>query len=204
MTDEHNIAPREQSILDQLKSILIDGETLEAWAIERRLFALRHRRTLIAATSGRFIILSRRLLGGFDPIDLRWQDLKEVRINVGLFSAELTLTTYDGADLASAEGVGRVLRFGGLRKSQAQDVYRICQTQEQAWREKRRVRDMEEMRARAGGIQFTRDAGVGDAGPAATNAEAMQRLRRAKEMLDAKLITDSEYEAIKAKVISQV
>ena len=37
--------------LSQLHSVLIPGETLEAWAIQRRLFALSHRRLLIAATS---------------------------------------------------------------------------------------------------------------------------------------------------------
>src|SRR5204863_12722 len=39
--------------LAELRSVLIPGETLEAWAIQRRIFALSHRRVLIAATSGR-------------------------------------------------------------------------------------------------------------------------------------------------------
>lgn len=199
--------PREQDILRQLQSILIAGEVLEAWAIQRRVFGLTHRRVLVAATTGRFISLSRRLLAGYDPVDLRWQDLKEVRINVGLVSAELTLVAYQSADLASAEGATRTLNFTGLRKSQAQEVYRLCQAHEQAWREKRRMRDIEEMRAKAGGIQLARDtigseSSVNAGG--ADNAEALQRLKRAKDMLDAKLITDAEYEAIKAKIISQV
>ena len=49
--------------LAELRSVLIPGETLEAWAVQRRLFALAHRRVLIAATSGRLIVLTRRLLG---------------------------------------------------------------------------------------------------------------------------------------------
>ena len=51
--------------LAQLHSVLIAGETLEAWVIQRRAYALTHRRVLIAATSGRLIVLTRRLLGGF-------------------------------------------------------------------------------------------------------------------------------------------
>lgn len=204
MAEQKDIEPSDQAILRQLQSILIAGETLEAWALQLRIFALTHRRALVAATSGRFIVLRRRLLGGFDPIDLRWQDLKEVRINVGLLSAELTLTAYDGADLSSGESTRGVWQFTGLHKSQAQEVYRICQAREQAWREKRRIRDIEEMRARAGGIQLGRDTVGSESTAAAGNDEMVQRLKRAKEMLDAKLISDSEYEALKAKIINQV
>ena len=59
--------------LEYLRSVLIPSETLEAWAIQRRIFSLSHRRLLIAATSGRLIQLTRKLLGGFDVSDIRWQ-----------------------------------------------------------------------------------------------------------------------------------
>jgi hypothetical protein len=185
--------------LADLRSVLISGETLEAWAIQRRVYALTHRRLLIAATSGRLIVLARRLLGGFDVTTIRWQDLEEVTLSVGMLSAELALRAGKATDLASlgAQGSQRVA-FEGLRKAQAQAVYRICQSQDQQWREKRRVRELEELRARSGGIQ------VSSAAPAAMAADgdAVRRLKEAKEMLDAKLITDSEYEAIKAKIVS--
>jgi len=38
--------------LSQLRAVLIPGEALEACALQLRLFALTHRRLLIAATSG--------------------------------------------------------------------------------------------------------------------------------------------------------
>jgi len=185
--------------LAELQSVLIAGETLEAWAIQRRLYALTHRRLLIAATSGRLIVLARRLLGGFDVTTIRWQDLEEVTLSVGMLSADLALRAGKATDLASlgAQGAQRVA-FQGLRKAQAQAVYRICQSQDQQWREKRRVRELEELRARSGGIQVTSSS------PAAVAADgdAVRRLKEAKEMLDAKLITDAEYEAIKAKIVS--
>ena len=68
--------PRVKKALKYIKSMLIPGETLESWAIQRRLFALTHRRALIATTSGRFIGIQRGLFGGFTPVDIRWQDLK--------------------------------------------------------------------------------------------------------------------------------
>jgi len=186
--------------LAELRSVLIPGETLEAWAIQRRIFALSHRRVLIAATSGRLVVLVRRLIAGFDVSTIRWQDLEEVSLRVGVIGADLTLRAGKATDLASlgAQGSQRV-EFQGLRKEQAQAVYRICQAQDQAWREKRRVRELEELRARSGGIQVM--SGAAAAG-AAGESDAVRRLQGARQLLDAKLITDAEYEAIKAKIVS--
>jgi hypothetical protein len=186
--------------LAQLRSVLIPGETLESWAIQRRLFALTHRRLLIAASSGRLIVLTRKLLGGFDVATIRWQDLEEVTLHVGIVSATIALRAGKATDLASlgTQGTQRV-QFEGLRKEQAQAVYRICQGQDQAWREKRRVRELEELRARSGGIQVS----SGVMGQGAVGAgDSVHRLQEAKQLLDAKLITDAEYESIKAKIVS--
>jgi hypothetical protein len=186
--------------LAHLRSVLIPSETLDAWAIQRRAFALTHRRVLIAATSGRLIIITRHLLGGFDVANVRWQDLEEVTLRVGVLGADLGIRAGKATDLASlgAQGAQQV-EFKGLRKEQAQAVYRICQAQDQAWREKRRVRELEELRARSGGIQVMSGSALG---AAATGDDAVRRLQEAKQLLDAKLITDAEYEAIKAKIVS--
>jgi hypothetical protein len=185
--------------LAELAAVLIPGESLEAWAIQIRLFALLHRRLLVAATSSRLSVLTRRLLGGFDIATIRWQDLEEVMLSVGVLSADLALRAGKATDLASlaTQGSQRV-EFRGLRKQQAQAVYRICQSQDQAWREKRRVRELEELRARSGGIQVTSAPAVGGTGA----SDAVRRLEEARELLEAKLITDAEYEAIKAKIVS--
>jgi hypothetical protein len=186
--------------LETLKGLLTNGETLEAWAAQRRLFALTHRRILLGATSGRFIVLTRRLLGGYESTDIRWQDLKETRIGAGILAAELTVVAQTSSDLSTAAEVSRVLSFNGLDKEQAQSMYRICQAHDQVWREKRRVRDLEELRAKSGGVQIGTGASYGPS--AGGESEATRRLRQAKEMLDAKLISDAEYESIKAKIVS--
>jgi len=184
--------------LAQLRAVLIPGETLEAWAIERRAYALTHRRLLLAATSGRLIVLKRRLLGGFDLSSIRWQDLEEVTLRVGMIAGELAIRAGKATDLASLGATGsQQIVFSGLRNQQAQSVYRICQAQDQAWREKRRVRELEELRARSGGIQV-----MSGSMPSASENDAVRRLQEAKQLLDAKLITDAEYEAIKAKIVS--
>src|SRR5580704_19458644 len=189
--------------LATLQGLLTSGETLEAWAAQRRLYALNHRRELIAATSGRFISLKRRLFGGYDSADIRWQDLKETRISAGIFAADLILIAQSSSDLNIGAEVNRVWSFDGLHKDQAQAMYRICQQHDQVWREKRRVRELEELRAKSGGVQIS-GASAGYAGTDAAGAESepTRRLRQAREMLDAKLISDSEFESIKAKIVS--
>jgi hypothetical protein len=189
--------------LATLTGLLTSGETLEAWAVQRRIYALTHRRAVIAATSGRFLSLSRRLFGGYESADIRWQDLKETRISAGIIAADLTLVAQNSADLNIGAEVNRVWTFEGLRKDQAQAMYRICQQHDQVWREKRRVRELEELRARSGGVQISgAQAGYGGTDAAGAESEPTRRLRQAREMLDAKLISDSEFESIKAKIVS--
>jgi hypothetical protein len=191
------------SALATLQGLLTSGETLEAWAAQRRIYALTHRRVCIAATSGRFISLRRRLFGGYDSADIRWQDLKETRISAGIIAADLTLVAQSSSDLNIGAEVNRIWSFEGLNKAQAQAMYRICQQHDQVWREKRRVRELEELRAKSGGVQISgNQAGYSGTDAAGTESEPTRRLRQAREMLDAKLISDSEFESIKAKIVS--
>jgi len=134
---------------------------------------------------------------------LRWQDLRDARLEVGAFGADLVVTGARGGDLAVADQGSWTLTVLGLRKEQATAVYRICQTQEQGWREKRRIRDLEELRAKSGGVT------IGGTSPVAGGLKAepqdgspAARLQRVKEMLAEGLITDSEFESIKAKIVS--
>jgi Short C-terminal domain len=193
--------PRLVRALEQLSSLLVPGETIEAYAVQRRFFALLHRRELVAATSGRLIHMKRGLFGGFQPTSVRWQDLKEVRVKVGMLGANLTVYFFGSPDLAITGGE-EGLTFPGLSKDQAEAVYRVCQAQDQAWREKRRVRELEEMRARSGGIQLgASGAGLGlAASPGADDTVA--RLEKAKAMLDKGLISDAEFEALKARIVN--
>jgi len=206
MNDPTAGGPQEPGLdgaLTTLRSLLTSGETLEAWAVQHRLFALTHRRACIAATSGRFISMQRRLLGGYESADIRWQDLKETRISAGILAADLTLVAQTSADLNIGSEVNRVWTFAGLRKDQAQAMYRICQQHDQVWREKRRIRELEELRAKSGGVQFgAAPAAYTGADSGSAESEPTRRLRQAREMLDAKLISDSEFESIKAKIVS--
>lgn len=197
---------------DQMQTLLVRGETVRAVGLQHRLYALNHRRDLAAATSGRFIYMRRPLLGGYQPFSIRWQDLREARLSVGMLSATLVLAySANLSDTAGGEGGTRTLYASGLAIPGAQALYRECQAEEQAWREKRRVRSMEEMRAQSGGVQVATGvyptAGADPSGPegriisAASADGPAERLAKAKSLLAQGLITDSEYEAIKARIV---
>lgn len=188
--------------LEQIHSLLVPGENIEAYAVQRRWFALTHRRALIAATSGRLIIMTRGLFGGFNPISVRWQDLKEARVKVGMLGADLTVLFFGSPDLAIA-GDQATQIVAGLRKDQAEAVYRVCQAQDQAWREKRRVRELEEMRAKSGGIQLGGAPGM-PGGTSGLSEDAVARLEKAKAMLEKGLISDAEYESLKARIVNSL
>ncbi len=193
--------PRIAKAVEDFNAILVPGERIEVMAVQRRLFALTHRRIVLAATTGRFIAMRRGLFGGYQIIDVRWQDLKDVHLKAGIFGANLTIHAMPSQDLAVQEGgPGGMLLFQGLGKLQAEQVYRACQANAQAWREKRRQRDLEEMRARAGGVQIG-TSGAAATTPGAPADEMVERLERARGMLEKGLISDAEYEAIKAKVL---
>lgn len=192
---------RIQKAIAEFESLLVPGETIEAYAVQRRVYALTHRRSMVCATTGRFIGMTRGAFGGYNPDSVRWQDIKEARIQVGVFGADLTIVALATPDLAVSSET-RVVFYHGLRKAQAESVYRICQAQEQAWREKRRVRELEELRAKSGGIQFGTTGTLSAAGASAASSDSpAARLAQAKEMFDQKLITDSEYESLKARIV---
>ncbi len=194
---------RLRAALGDLRGLLVQGEILEAYAVQRRLFALGHRRLIVGATTGRLIVLRRGVIGGFEPKDIRWQDLRDAKLSVGVFGADLIVTAARGGDLAVAYQGTEAFMVTGLRKTQAAGVYRICQAQEQAWREKRRIREIEEIRAKSGGIAIGGSVGTAEGGAAGLReGNPAERLQRAREMLQKGLITDSEYESIKAKIVS--
>jgi hypothetical protein len=189
--------------LAALQSLLIPGEELETHAIQRRIFALTHRRTIVGATSGRLIAVTRGLFGDYAPEDVRWQDVQDAQLRVGILGATLSVAVHGTADLASAEGPRRTIRVEGLRKNEAQEVYRACQAQEQAWREKRRVRELEELRAKSGGINL--GGGLGGAAPAGdAGGSPAARLQRAKDMREQGLLTDAEFEQVKARILGDL
>lgn len=136
---------RIEAALTTIKSLLLGDETILQSSHQLRLHALKHRREVVVATNMRLIIFRRRLIGGYRMHDIRWQDLQDAAIDENLlqdlFGAELRLRLYNGL----------LIRLNGLEVVSARALYVYCQQQEQEWRERNRIRGMEER-----GLGFTR------------------------------------------------
>jgi hypothetical protein len=197
---------RLQKAFAHVESLLIPNEVIVEYAIQRRGFALTHRRVMLAATNGRLIEVIRGLLGGFTPITTRWQDVQDVEISAGVFGASLSIKSADHPDLAS-QSPGSVWRtYSGFIKVQMVAVYRIAQAQDQAWRERRRMREMEEKRAISGGFNVGSGGGFPGSNQGAANPgmKPADRLKDAKQLFDEGLLTDSEYEVAKSRIIGDL
>lgn len=183
----------------KLTSTLMVNEQKLCDAIQTRLCALFSRRLVLAATSSRIILIQRPLLGGFTMKDYQWKDLHDANLS------ENMLPKLFGSRLSFAirrEGEGAVedrLVIDGIEGRLASQIYATAQDQEQAWEEKRRIRTMEESRAKSGGITL----GGYPSGAGAPNASALEELERAKKLLDAGAISDAEYNEIKSKILSR-
>lgn len=196
------VLPRLQKAFAHVESLLIPGETILEYAVQRRVFALTHRRVMLAATNGRLIEVVRSLFGGFTPITTRWQDVQDVELYTGMLAASLSIKSAEQPDFAS-ESPGSVWRtYKGFIKAQTVAVYRYAQAQDQAWRERRRLREMEEKRAISGGFQM--GGGFSGGTNAGHPAKAADRLADAKHLLDDGLLSDSEYEVAKSRIISDL
>ena len=95
------------------------------------------------------------------------------------------------------------LNLIGYDIEKTQEVYKYVQKQEQEWREKRRIRGLEELRAKSGGITGTLPQGIASVS-SVEKKSVSERLSELKKMYEEQLISDSEYENLKAKIISEL
>ena len=179
-------------IAKDVASVLTPNERVlyiayQAWTV------LGQKYDAVAATNNRMIIFQRHRFRGFDFHDFLWEDVENVSLNQNTLSSSLDCTLIDG----------NTYETSNLVKDQARTLYTICQQKEQEWRERRRVRSMEEERARAGGTQITMSEG-GTAAPERLAEDPVAKLEKAKEMFEKELISEAEYETLKANILQSL
>ena len=186
---------RVQKAQAKLQSVLMKDEAVIASGLQQRLFALFARRMLVAITSSRLIEIRRSRLGGFDMKDYQWKDLHDAgmseNIIQNIFGAKLDLVVRSGnADIT----------IDGLPSAVASTIYSHAQAQEQEWEEKNRIRDLEEKRAMSGASVVN----VGGQGASKSEeGDLFASLEKAKKLFDTGVISDAEYQELKAKIISK-
>lgn len=178
-----------------LDKTLMTGESVIARALQHRVFSLFSRRTAIAITSSRILVVRRGLLGGFKMADMQWKDLKDVRLEQNILDNLCGSNLAFDSLLAGHPGIA----VDGVPSVAASGMYAKAQYEEQAWEEKRRVRGLEETRAASGGVTI----GASDGAGGASGDRMIEEIRKAKELLDSGAVSDAEFQEMKAKILGR-
>lgn len=182
-------------VIEKVRQILIKDEELTYVAVQNKP-VVNWMPDCIALTDKRFIFYRPKMLGRIDFEDYVWRELFDARLSEDIIGSTFIVTT----------AAGKKLSMNYLPKSQARAVYRIAQGIEERSLEERRIRDLEEKRAAAGGV--TVQASLPQAVPSAPtpveNSDPMQKLRDLKSMADEGLVSAEEFEAKKAEILSRM
>lgn len=147
----------------------------------------------IVLTNRRFIIYKPKMLGRVDFTDYIWRDLRDAKLKEGLMGATLTMLTIHD----------RRLSIEYLPRKQARKLYSIAQEMEEYVKEERRTREMEEKRAAAGGVYLQNPASI-QQNQTPAEEDPLQVLKKLKDMLNADLITEEEYNSKKSEILSRM
>ena len=191
----------------KLLDCLIEGESIIVKGLDTRPFALFRRRQIFAVTNSRIIRLERGLLGGFTMLDYQWKDLRDAQISENIFpsiTGSTLIFTFQSNIKEYIEVYPEI--------EVAVKAYRYSQQEEQAWEEKRRIRDMEEKRAKSGGVFIGQGSNpVQSSNSAADNQNKQQQgkadiadeLFKLKKLLDEGVLSDVEFQEMKSKILSR-
>jgi hypothetical protein len=172
-----------ETILTPTEKVLVACEQTKPIAIKR---------DAVVLTERRFILYRPKLLGRMDFQDAQWKDLIDVHLSQNMFGSTISFRI---------EG-NRVMAVDWLAKKDAMKVYSIAQEKEEIVREERRQRQMQEDRARSGGI----DLNIGTPGSTGSTevSSVADRLIQLTKLYEAGAITPSEFESKRAELISKL
>ena len=188
-----NSGGRVKKAEEKLSSTLMENERLIGAALQMRISSLMSRRLLLGITTSRIVQINRPLFGGFSMVDRQWKDLRDAKLSENImpawFGSRLTFKFQDSN-----------VEINGITSDSASRIYKEAQQQEQDWEEKRRVRELEEIRAASGATLL--NAGGFAAGGSGADA-SLDEITKAKQMLESGVISDAEFSEIKAKILSR-
>lgn len=188
---------REKVAKEKIQNSLMEGESLVASGLEKRLFSLFSRRSCIAVTDSRVLHFDRPLLGGFKMVDFQWKDVRDAELS------ENMLPDWFGANLSIKHSQPKRNVDINVTLELANTIYKYAQKQEQAWEEKNRMRKIEEERAKAGGTYITSPAAESGNSGTEDKKSVMDEIKEAKQMLDENVISDAEFDELKSKILSR-
>jgi hypothetical protein len=185
-----------EKISERLNSMLMTGEEVQYIAVQKKP-AINLTPDCLALTNKRIIIFRPKNLGlAMDLEDYIWRDVLTCHLKENIWGSEFTIQTVNGA----------VNKIDFLPKAQARKLYTMAQEQEEIQKEVRRQRDLEEKRAGAGRLVVSGPMGQSQAGGEQQKQQddPVTVLQKLKTLLDNQLISQEEYDAKKAEVLSRM
>ncbi|MEC5125296.1 PH domain-containing protein [Verrucomicrobiales bacterium BCK34] len=180
-----------KKILSKVSGLLTSGEEVNYVCVQKKP-VVTISPDAIVLTNRRFIFVHPKLTG-FTFKDFQWRQVHDVHLSEQMLGATISCLIVGGEKV----------QLDSIPKKQARKVYAYAQQMEENMLEERRERSMEEKRAAAGGVV------IQNAIPSLLQSQTptddpMQQLSKLKQLLDAGLIEQSEFDSKKAEILSRM
>ncbi|MGV7186439.1 PH domain-containing protein [Xanthomonas axonopodis] len=184
-------------ILPRITELLTRDEQVEYIAVQKKM-VMNFSPDAVVLTNRRFIVVYPKLLG-MTFRDFPWREVLDVHMSEQMLGATIMCRTTQGA-YASIDS---------LPRKQARRVYAYAQQVEESAYEKRQQLEIDKLRAAAGGVVVHAPGTHGAAMPSQASAvpasdDPVQVLSKLKQLLDAGLITQDEFDAKKTEVLARL
>jgi hypothetical protein len=177
--------PLLSTALTSCQKLYTDGEkTLGAAVQQKPLFNMLPHSVVV---TNKRVILHQPQVFRTNFVDFLWKDIVKVHLTDRVFGSQLTFQFKTGHIATSY-----------LPKNQAKKVYSIAQAREEEWVEKRRMRHIEEQRAKSGANHIVVGNKEGNA------MGIKERLLELDELLKDGLVTQDEYQNKKMEILELI
>ena len=184
-----------EKVLPKVQEYCTSNEEVQYIAVQKKTLGVNFSPDCIALTNKRIILIRPKSFGlSLDFKDFSWMNVADVHMKEGVFAATITIKTTSG-QFDSMEDIP---------KAQARKLYRFAQEMEETKKEERRQRDLEDKRAIAGGGITINTPSHQPQATATPVEDPMEKLTKLKSMLDMGILTQSEFDAKKADILSKM
>ncbi len=181
-----------EKVLPKVQAYCTSNEEVQYIAVQKKTIGVNFSPDCIALTNKRIILIRPNSFGlSLDFKDFSWLNVADVHMKEGVFGATITIKTTSGQTDSMED----------IPKAQARRLYRFAQEMEETKKEERRQRDLEDKRAIAGGGITINTPSQATAAPV---EDPMEKLTKLKMMLDNGILTQAEFDAKKADILSKM
>ncbi|WP_447767525.1 PH domain-containing protein [Sphingobacterium faecium] len=184
-----------EKVLPKVKEFCTENEEIKYIAVQKKTIGINFSPDCIVLTDRRIILIRPKSFGlSLSFTDFSWIQVLDVHLREGIFAADITIKTT----------TGRTDIMEDIPKAQARKLYRFAQEMEEMKKDERRLRDLEDKRALAGG-GIVINSPVNSVPVAAVQSEdPLETLSKLKRMLENALITEDEFNSKKEQVLSRM